>query len=146
MSEAHNKNNNNLCTQIIFAGTDNRNDDDDDGDGVGVEEPYRATFRYRDLSSYVTEDRLPTPTGLHACTRQGLSVTVDEVFAKARSVFRLVCPGQNFLRLSEVTEDIVNEAKVGKTEEEDHDVVLLESAMDMVDSKLAAVEGVGGGD
>ena len=46
---------------------------------------------------------------------------------------------------AEVTEDIVNEAKVGRTEEEDHDVVLLESAMDMVDLKLAAVEGVGGG-
>ena len=121
--------------------------DNDDGDGVGLEKPYRATFRYQDHSSYVTEeDRLPTPTGLHACTRRGLSVTVDEAFAKARSVFRSVCPDQNFLRLSEVTEDIVNEAKVGRTEEEDHDVVLLESAMDMVDSKLAAVEGVGGGD
>ena len=38
-------------------------------------------------------------------------------------------------------ENIVNEVKLGRMEEEDHDFVLLESAMDMVDSKLAA-EGV----
>ena len=87
-----------------------------------------------------TKDRPSTPPCLHVCVCQGLSITVGKVFAKARSICRYVCPDQNFLRLSEVMEDIANEAKVGRTEEEDHNVVLLESAMDMVDSKLAAEE------
>lgn len=119
-----------------------RSDCDDNGnsDGGGVEELYHATFSYRDHSSYAytTAFTTPTPSGLHVCARRGLSVTIDEAFTEARSIFEAICPDHDFLRLSEVMEDIVNEATVGRTDEEDQDVMLLESAMDMIDSKLAA--------
>mmetsp|Transcript_27211 Transcript_27211/g.32181 ORF Transcript_27211/g.32181 Transcript_27211/m.32181 type:complete len:410 (+) Transcript_27211:1-1230(+) len=125
----------------------------DAGITPNVEELYHATFSYRDHSTTDDDDDdddVPIHTtdpsklsGLHVCARRGVSVTVDEAFGRAKSIFEAICPDHNFLQLSEVMENIVKEARMGRDDEEDNDVRLLESAMDMVDSKPVTAAAIG---
>jgi len=122
-----------------------------DGITPNMEELYHATFSYQDHSTTDDDDDdVPhhttdpsKPSGLHVCARRGLSVTVDEAFGRAKSIFEGICPDHNFLQLSEVMEDIVKEARMGRDDEEDNDVRLLESAMNMVDSKPVTAAAIG---
>lgn len=69
------------------------------------------------------------PEGVHLSISRGMSFTVDSSFVEARRIFDSICPDENFLKLSSAMDDLIKERKV--SEEEDEEVRMLKSAMEM---------------
>lgn len=75
------------------------------------------------------ESYLSYPEGVHLSTSRGMSFTVDSSFVEARRIFDSICPDEDFLKLSSAMDELIKERKV--SEEEDEEVKMLESAMEM---------------
>ena len=93
----------------------------------GVEEMHQFTFSFSERDSQDESNRI---AGLHEACRQN-KLTVDNAFDEAQRIFEKICPNQNFLCLSEEMDQLVNERRVGN-EDDDHDGVMLENAMNLV--------------
>jgi len=96
-----------------------------------VEELCHTSYSYKDNSCF-NSSYIQQINGLHVCTRQGQSITVDTAFREAKNIFESICPHQEFLQLSDAMDDVVNEINQGHSGDEDHEGMMLESAMDMM--------------
>ena len=75
-----------------------------------------------------------TQDGIYVCQSRGISLTAEAAFVEAKSIFDKICPNDNFLKLSKVMDDLVKECRNGLHEDEDDEVKMLESAMNMIDA------------
>lgn len=101
-------------------------------DGGKIEEIYHASFSY----ALASEDQISSvvPQGLHICRRVEQNLAVDNTFEQARRIFQNICPNSEFLELSEEMDSAVKERLGEHGEEEDQEGMVLESAMNMLDT------------
>jgi len=78
--------------------------------------------------------------GMHLCHPRGMTLTVESAFIEAKRIFEEICPNGKFLKLSEEMDDLVKERRVGQDEDEDDEVKMLESAMNMITTAETATE------
>jgi len=70
--------------------------------------------------------------GIHFCKSRGMALAVDSSFIEAKRIFHEVCPNGQFLKLSTEMDEIVKERQAVFGEDEDEEVKMLESAMNMI--------------
>ena len=70
--------------------------------------------------------------GIHFCKSRGMALAVDSSFIEAKRIFHELCPNGQFLKLSTEMDEIVKERQAGFGEDEDEEVQMLESAMNMI--------------
>ena len=99
-------------------------------DMKGLEEMHQFTFSFSERNGRDAQDQSNGIVGLHETFRQN-KLTVNNAFDEAKRIFQKICQDQNFLSLSEEMDQIVNRRRVGN-EEEDHDGVMLENAVNLV--------------
>lgn len=84
----------------------------------------------------------PSPDGtqefknVHVSNRPDLSLTVDGAFDEAERVFKIICPGEDFLVLSEEKK---KERMRGSGDDEDDEEDVLESVLCLIDGKNEGV-------
>lgn len=103
--------------------------------GEEVNEIYHVSFSYecpsqrRDCTSDHTNIHIPS--GLHLCNHSGQELTADVAFEKAHDLFTLICPGMEFLGLSDVIDKAVRE-RVEEKRYDDDEKLMLESALGLI--------------
>lgn len=70
--------------------------------------------------------------GMHICNSRGMAITAESAFVEAKRIFEVLCPGEKFLSLSKIMDDLVKESRAGLADDEDDEVKMLESAMNMI--------------
>jgi len=101
-----------------------------------VEEIFHVTFSY-DLyndNDAATHGDASTynASGLHVVHRPRPGVAADAAFEQAALIFAKICPGQEFLKLSQAVDAAVKETLGDAAEEEDEENLVLESAVGMI--------------
>jgi len=91
-------------------------------------EVYHATFSYA-LPDVEQEDHT---AGLHVCTPCGQVLTADVAFEQAERIFQQICPGQEFLGLSDELGAAIKERATERGYQDD-ERLMLESALGMID-------------
>ena len=69
---------------------------------------------------------------MHICNSRGMAITAESAFVEAKRIFEVLCPGEKFLSLSKIMDDLVKESRAGLADDEDDEVKMLESAMNMI--------------
>jgi RAB protein geranylgeranyltransferase component A len=124
-------------------------EDDDDGDGDDdcsvldrashailqapeqrVDELYSVTFSH-ELSTVNDETAATLPKGVHVCTHTGQVLTADVAFEQAQKIFSKICPGKEFLGLSDELDAAIQERALERGYE-DEERLMLESALGMI--------------
>jgi hypothetical protein len=70
--------------------------------------------------------------GLYFCHHSGQSLTADIAFEQAQNIFSSICPGMEFLGLSNTFDETIRERAEEKRYDDD-EKVMLESALDMIE-------------
>jgi len=106
-----------------------------DSSKTNLEEIHHFSFSFDNEDPFLEGSQLEISTnGLHVCKNQGHSITVEAAFREAEMIFKKICPRFDFLKLSNEMEEIVKETRFGTTEDDDHEKMMLESAMNMMTS------------
>eukprot|EP01083_Nonionella_stella_P290563 988673_1 len=96
-----------------------------------VKELFHLSFSY-ELEEEINSSVIKNTTGTHVCRDRGMSLTVESAFMEAKRLFNEICPDTNsFLKLSDKMDELVKERSAGH-EEDDDEVKLLSSALDMM--------------
>ena len=101
---------------------------------AGSTELYQVTF-----SHVLPTSEVPTVTGLSICPSSAQRLVADKAFQEAKAIFDTICQGVDFLALSEEVNAAVKERQMGR-EDDDDDLMLLESAVGMLEMKEEAVD------
>ena len=95
-----------------------------------VDEIYQVTFSHP-LSSRDDVDTTSLPHGVHVCSHSGQVLTADVAFEQAQKIFSAICPGMEFLGLSDELDATIKERAVERGYEDD-ERLMLESALGMI--------------
>jgi hypothetical protein len=102
---------------------------------LNAEEIYHVSFSY----AIPDEEKETTNVdGLHVCQTSGQSLTLDAQVEQAKSIFQSICPDLEFLTMSREMDNIVKERFAGRSDEEDEERMVLESAMNMMEVDAAS--------
>jgi hypothetical protein len=99
-------------------------------DAETVDELYHISFSHDDTSF----DPAPTnsvPKGLYLCHHSGQAMTADMAFEQAQRIFSQICPGLEFLGLSDELDTCIKE-RAAERGYSDDERLMLESALDMI--------------
>ncbi|CAJ1940995.1 unnamed protein product [Cylindrotheca closterium] len=98
--------------------------------GSQLDEVYQVCFShcFEPTGFFSVSD---VPEGLHLCHHSGQALTVDNAFAQAESIFSKICPGKDFLKLSEDF-DVQIKERATENNINDDEKNMLESALDIV--------------
>ena len=81
-------------------------------------------------------DKKELGAGVHVC-HPHVSLTAEASFVEAKRIFESICPGDEFLSLSTYMDNLVKESLVGLGHDEDDEVKMLESAMNMIATRTS---------
>jgi len=96
-----------------------------------LKELFHLSFSY-ELEEEIDSSVTKNTNGIHICRDRGMSLTVESAFVEAKRLFNKICPNTNsFLKLSDKMDELVKERSAGQ-EEDDDEVKLLSSALDMM--------------
>ena len=98
----------------------------------GIDEIYQVTFSH-DISPIDAELRDSLPDGCHLCSHSGQVLTADTAFEQAKTIFSSICPGMEFLGLSDKLDAAVKERATERGYEDD-ERLMLESALGMIET------------
>jgi hypothetical protein len=96
-----------------------------------IDEIYHVTFSHDLLSTTVDETSTKLPDGVHLCSHSGQVLTADVAFEQAQKIFAAICPGMEFLGLSDELDTAVKE-RAAERGYEDDERLMLESALGMI--------------
>ena len=105
-------------------------------DGKEIQEMYHCSFSFasHDGLSSETKSQKPSFEGLTYCHKGGQSITLEAAFHQASQSFDGICPNADFLALSKEMDDMVRERIGDRGDDSDDEQMVLESAMDLIDS------------
>jgi RAB protein geranylgeranyltransferase component A len=98
-----------------------------------VNEIYHASFSHQVADSTSTS----TTEGLHICHHSGQVLAADVAFEQAQRIFSKICPGTEFLGLSEELDTVVKE-RAAERGDDDDERYMLDSAVGMIGSEKQA--------
>jgi len=112
-------------TEVLARAMDNLLSTDNNDDS---EELFSIGFSYdkKELS-----DRIFSKNGVYVCEQSAGSLTVESSFIEAKRIFHQLFPHEDFLKLSDIMDEIVTERRM-INDEEDDEMKLLQSAMSML--------------
>lgn len=98
------------------------------GNNDDSEELFSIGFSYdiKELS-----DRNSSKNGVYVCEQSTGSLTVESSFIEAKRIFHQLFPHEDFLKLSDIMDEIITERRM-LNDEEDDEMKLLQSAMSML--------------
>lgn len=92
---------------------------------------YHVTFSHAQSSELPAEMPPKIPNEVHLCHHSGQALTVDVAFEQAKSLFSTLCPGAEFLGLSNSFDEAIRERAQEKRYDDD-EKLMLESALGMI--------------
>jgi RAB protein geranylgeranyltransferase component A len=98
-----------------------------------VNEIYHASFSHQVADPTSTS----TTEGLHICHHSGQVLAADVAFEQAQRIFSKICPGMEFLGLSEELDTVVKE-RAAERGDDDDERYMLDSAVGMIGSEKQA--------
>lgn len=99
-----------------------------EANGNQIDELYQVCYSY---SLEPTEKNFEVPEGLYHCHHRSQMLAADDAFAQAENIFSKLCPGKEFLRLSEDFDNHIMERATENNFNDDEKYVL-ESALEIV--------------
>jgi len=72
------------------------------------------------------------PPGVHFCQHTAQELTADAAFEQARIIFSNICPGEDFMELSDAINEVIRERRDDKRYD-DEEKNMLDSAVNMID-------------
>jgi RAB protein geranylgeranyltransferase component A len=108
--------------------------------GKKIQEMYQCSFSFasHDGLSGGIKKLESSLEGLTYCQKGGQSITLEAAFHQARQIFDDVCPNADFLALSKEMDEMVRERTGDRGDDSDDEQIVLESAMDLIDSSTNA--------
>ena len=105
-------------------------------DGKKIQEMYHCSFSFASQDGFSSETNIQKPsfTGLTYCHKGGQSITLEAAFHQAGQIFGGICPNADFLALSKEMDQMVRERIGDRGDDSDDEQMVLESAMDLIDS------------
>jgi len=97
---------------------------------IQIDEVYQVCFSYS-LEPTDKNFASEVPDGLYHCHHSGQMLAADDAFSQAEDIFAQLCPGKEFLRLSEGFDNEIME-RVTENNVNDDEKLVLESALDIV--------------
>ena len=99
------------------------------------QEMYHCSFSFASHDGLSSETKFkPSFEGLTYCHKGGQSITLEAAFHQAGEVFDDICPNADFLALSKEMDEMVRERVGDRGDDSDDEQMVLESAMDLIDS------------
>ena len=105
-------------------------------DGKTIQEMYHCSFSFASHDGLSSETKIQKPMfeGLTYCHKGGQSITLEAAFHQAGQIFDGICRNADFLALSKEMDEMVRERIGDRGDDSDDEQIVLESAMDLIDS------------
>mmetsp|Transcript_5603 Transcript_5603/g.6501 ORF Transcript_5603/g.6501 Transcript_5603/m.6501 type:complete len:815 (+) Transcript_5603:30-2474(+) len=101
-------------------------------------EIYYVTFSH-ECPQLVEAKGTYQPCGIHFCAHTAQELTADAAFEQAQKIFSSICPGAEFMGLSNAINEVIRE-RVGEKQHDDDEKTMLESALGMIeDNQTTAI-------
>lgn len=115
------------AARILKASAANGNE----SNGSSVVEIYSATYSYALPDDDQQQPEETEVVGMHVCRPSGQVLTADVAFEQAERIFQQICPGQEFLGLSDELDAAIKE-RAAERGYDDEERLMLESALGMI--------------
>ena len=111
-------------------------------------ELYHVSFSHECpvLSDNTEDDLRLLPKGVHVCGHTGQVLTADVAFEEAYKIFSTICPGVEFLGLSNTFDEAIRERAEEKRYGDDDEKMMLDSALGMIEQEPNNGNGDGNND
>ena len=99
-----------------------------------LDEIYHLSFSHEVFSDAIVTGKPLDTKGLHICHHSGQVLAADAAFEQAQKIFLKICPGMEFLGLSEEMDTVVKERAAERWDEDD-ERYMLDTAVGLIGQK-----------